>query len=262
MREPLHFVHGNGFPSPCYQQLLSRLEERFNCCYIERVGHDHRFPVTENWRALVDEVILSIRSQTTQPVIAVGHSLGGILSLLASIEQPALFKSVILLDSPLLGRLKSSILRLSKLLGVVDHVTPAFRTRGRREHWQTREEAFAYLKSRRLFKYFTTACLNDYIEYGLNKDESGYTLRFDPRIEYQIYRTIPHVLYRYKGALSVPSALIYGDKSNVINQADIQYMKTHHQIASFKTNGTHMFPMEHPDATADLIFQVLGEMAI
>ena len=159
-----------------------------------------------------------------------------------------------------MGRFKSSILRLSKMLGVIDHVTPAFRTRSRRHHWQTREEAFSYLKSRKLFKHFTPACLNDYIEYGLNKEESGYTLRFDPGIEYQIYRTIPHVLHRYEGALSVPCALIYGNKSNVINPADIQYMKTHHQIVSFKANGSHMFPMEHPAVVADLIFHAVGEL--
>ncbi|HBI21687.1 MAG TPA: alpha/beta hydrolase [Legionella sp.] len=257
MKDVVHFAHGNGFPSPCYHQLLSRLQTRYDCYYIDRVGHDHRFPVTDNWRALVDEVILSIQSQAKQPVIAVGHSLGGILSLLASIEQPCLFKSVILLDSPLLGRFKSSILRLSKMLGMIDHVTPAFRTKGRRDHWQTREAAFAYLKSRKLFKHFTPACLHDYIEYGLNKDDEGYTLRFDPSIEYQIYRTIPHVLHRYKGGLSVPCALIYGNMSNVINSADVHYMKTHHQMASYETNGSHMFPMEHPEAVADLIFNAI-----
>ncbi len=260
MKPPLHFAHGNGFPSPCYQQLLSRLKKTFDCYYIDRVGHDQRFPVTDNWRALVDEVILSIQSQTTQPVIAVGHSLGGILSLLASIEQPALFQSVVLLDSPLLGRLKSSAIRLSKMLGVIDHVTPASRTRHRKQHWNTREEAYSYLKSRHLFKHFTPACLNDYIEYGLVEGESGYTLRFDPAIEYQIYRTIPHVLHHYEGVLTVPCALIYGNKSTIIYPNDVHYMKKHHGIVGYETKGTHMFPMEHPDVVADLIAHAVGAM--
>ena len=262
MKASLHFVHGNGFPSPCYQQLLSRLQTRFDCYYIDRVGHDQRFPVTDNWRALVDEVILSIQSQTNEPVIAVGHSLGGILSLLASIEQPALFKSVILLDSPLLGRLKSSVLRLSKMLGVIDHLTPASRTQGRKQHWQNREEAYSYLKSRKLFKHFTPACLEDYIEYGLVRDSSGYMLRFDPVIEYQIYRTIPHVLHHHEGAITIPCALIYGNQSTVINQTDLHYMKKHHDIVAYETSGTHMFPMEHPETVADLIFHAVEEQAV
>ncbi len=260
MRQVLHFAHGNGFPSPCYTQLLNLLQTRFDCCYIDRIGHNPDFPVGENWHHLVNEVIFSIKSQASQPVIAVGHSLGGVLSLLAAIEEPALFKAVILLDSPLIGRVKSSIVRFSKMIGVIDHLTPAFRTRGRREHWNTREEAWAYLKHRKLFKYFTDQCIHNYIDYGMKKDESGYSLRFDPEIEYRIYRTIPHVLQKYEGRLSVPAALIYGDKSKVVDRLDLHYMKTHYGIVNYETKGTHMFPMEYPENVAKLIFKAVDDV--
>ncbi len=256
MRDPLHFVHGNGFPSPCYKELLQPLHQRFDCFYIDRLGHSPEFPVTDNWRHLVKEVIVSIKTQASQPVVGVGHSLGGVLSLLAAIEEPGLFKSVIILDSPLLGRLKSSIVRFSKALGMIDRLTPAFRTRGRREHWQNREQLMTYLKSRKLFKFFTDACLNDYIDYGMEKKGDAYFLRFDKKIEYQIYRTIPHILHDYEGKLDVPTALIYGDKSTVVDRLDIRYMKKHHDVVSFETKGTHMFPMEHPHNTAQLIMEV------
>lgn len=255
----MHFAHGNGFPSPCYKQLLRQLDQHFDCCYIDRIGHDIDFPVTENWHFLVDEIISSIQSQALKPVIAVGHSLGGVLSLLAAIEQPALFKCVILLDSPLLGRFKSNIIRLSKMLGMIDHLTPASRTRGRQQHWQSRDDVLSYLKSKPLFKSFTDACLNDYIDYGLQKTEYGFALRFASDIEYQIYRTIPHVLHQYEGKLRIPSALIYGRQSTVIDQFDRRYMKKHYNIVNYAINGTHMYPMEHPDAAAALIVRAVDE---
>ena len=260
MKELIHFAHGNGFPSPCYTQLLNGLQAQFDCCYIDRIGHDPEFPVTDNWRYLVNEVILSIKQQAISPVIAVGHSLGGVLSLLAAIEEPALFKAVILLDSPLLGRFKSNIVRLSKLLGVIDRLTPAFRTRGRRSHWDTREEVWSYLKSRKLFRHFTDACLNDYIHYGLQHDATGYTLRFNPDIEYHIYRTIPHILHQYEGKTTVPCAVIYGNKSRVVDRLDLNYMKKQYGVVSYETKGTHMFPFEHPDAVATLLLQVIEEI--
>ena len=260
MNELIHFAHGNGFPSPCYTQLLKGLQVRFDSCYIDRIGHNPQFPVTDNWHHLIDEVILSIRNQASHPVIAIGHSLGGVLSVLAAVKEPDLFKAVILLDSPLIGRVKSSVVRLSKMLGMIDHLTPAFRTRGRREHWDTREDVLAYLKNRKLFKHFTDACLNDYVDFGLKKDESGYSLRFNPEIEYQIYRTLPHLLHQYKGKLSVPTALIYGNKSTVIDKLDLLYMKKHYGVIHFETNGTHMFPMEHPEAVTKLIFKVVDEL--
>lgn len=257
MRELIHFAHGNGFPSPCYSQLLKRLKLRYDCCYIDRVGHNPNFPVTENWHFLVDEVIESIKQQASEPVIAVGHSLGGVLSLIAAIEQPALFKAVIMLDSPLLGRFKSSMVRLAKALGVIDRITPAFRTRGRREHWGNREQLMEYLRGRDLFKTFTEACLQDYIDYGLKQTDNGYELRFDRHIEYLIYRTIPHHLHQYEGRLTRPAALIYGNKSTVVDRLDLRYMKRHYNIQAIETEGSHMLPMEYPGEVADQIFTVL-----
>ena len=202
MRETIHFAHGNGFPSPCYRQLIQQLEKRFNCCYIDRVGHTSQFPVTENWQRLIEEVIFSIQSQALQPVIAVGHSLGGVLSLLAAIEQPSLFKAVILLDSPLINRFKSSVVRFSKALGMIDRLTPAFRTRARRQH----------------------------------------------------------ILHEYESRLSVPATLIYGNKSNIVDRMDMRYMKKHYGIETVKTNGTHMFPFETPETTANLIMGLVDRL--
>lgn len=262
MRELIHFAHGNGFPALCYRQLLTGLYQRYDYCYIDRIGHNQQFPVTENWHFLIDEVLASVKQQTTQPVIAIGHSLGGVLSLLAAIEQPTLFKAVIMLDSPLLGRFKSSMVRLAKALGIIDRVTPAFRTRGRREHWQNKEQLLSYLKKRDLFKTFTDECLQDYIDYGLEKTDDGYVLRFDRHIEYLIYRTIPHTLHEYEGKLTVPAVLIYGDKSTVVDRLDIRYMKKHYNISGIKINGSHMFPLEHPVEVVNQIFEVLDAILI
>lgn len=253
----LHFAHGNGFPSPCYRQMLAMLEPYFECFYIDKVGHTAEFPIEDNWEGLTDEVIASIRRQSDEPVVAVGHSLGGVLNMFAALKAPELFKAVILLDSPLLSRMRQQGVQLSKKLGLIDTITPARRTQGRRCHWPTRDAAFQYLKRRELFKYVTDACLNDYIDYGMKQDASGYTLRFDANIEYQIYRTMPHSLAAYPKALRVPSALIYGDQSDVIHVTDRRYMKRRYGIESFKTEGTHMFPFEHPKATVELILKVI-----
>jgi pimeloyl-ACP methyl ester carboxylesterase len=257
MRELIHFAHGNGFPSLCYKQLLDRLAVRFDCCYVDRIGHNPLYPMADNWDNLVAQVIASVRNQANQPVIALGHSLGGVLSLLAAIEEPNLFKAVIMLDSPLIGPFKSNMVRLAKALGVIDRITPAFRTKGRREYWQNREQLVHYLRTRELFKTFTDECLNDYITYGLEHKPDGYYLRFDRHIEYQIYRTIPHTIPKLKGKLIIPTRLIYGDKSTVVDRMDRRYMRTHFDIKSYKVKGTHLFPMENPHAVADQVFHAI-----
>lgn len=259
MKDIIHFVHGNGFPSPCYRQFLQALEGRFDCYYIDRVGHLNQQPVSDNWQSLVDELIDAIKTEVKGPVIGVGHSLGGVLNVLAAIENPQLFKYIVLLDSPMMGRFKSRIIKLSKLVGVIDRVTPAWRTRGRRTHWKMRDQALSYLKSKALFSTFTDACLNDYIDYGMEKTKDGYALRFDSRIEYQIYRTIPHAMYELEGQLNVPTALIYGRESHLIDSPTLRYMKKQYGVINYPIEGTHMFPMEHPEEAAALVIKAIDD---
>ena len=73
----IHFAHGNGFPSPCYRAFLQGLQTGgYKCFFIDRSGHNKDYPVDDNWPNLVDELILSVKSQAREPVFGVGHSLG------------------------------------------------------------------------------------------------------------------------------------------------------------------------------------------
>lgn len=262
MKEKIYFAHGNGFPSPCYQQLLTVLQTRYECGYIDRIGHDSRFPVTENWDKLVDQLLYGIKTSCSQPVIGVGHSLGGVLTFLAAIKEPSLFKAVIMIDSPLLGRFKSRMVRLAKSLGIIDRVTPGHRARWRRRHWKTREELTSYLKARPLFSTFNDACLQDYINFGFSKTDNGYQLYFNSYTEYMIYRTIPHNLIQFEGKISIPIALVYGDKSNVVDRYDVSYMKKMYHVTCYRMKGTHMLPMENPEALGMEIFRAIDEMKL
>lgn len=258
MRELIHFVHGNGFPSSCYRQLFKHLDATFDCTYIDRLGHSINYPVSENWHHLIDELIASVEEQSKSPVVGLGHSFGGVVSFMAAIRRPELFRRLILLDSPLFGFAKSTAVRLCKRLSLIEHITPARRTRKRRRAWQSKEEALTYLRSRVLFKYFSDACLEDFVDYGLMKTIQGYELRFDGEVEYQIFCTIPHMLHRYEGQCTVPVTLIYGDRSSVVGPGDRRYMKKKYGIHSVKTQGTHMFPMEYPKETARLVIDICG----
>lgn len=262
MSEIIHFAHGNGFPSPCYRQLLTPLAKKYEIKYIDRIGHNKNFPVTENWHFLVNELEYNIHNVSHgKPVIALGHSLGGVLSVMLAVEKPELFKAIVLLDSPLIGWFKSNTLRICKKLGLIDRVTPAYQSQARRRYWTERESVISYLRSKPLFKNFTDESLNDYIDYGMEKDEKGgYTLRFNPAIEYQIYRTIPHILFQWQGKLEVPAAIIYGKQSNIVKPFDLRYMKKHYNINSFALEGGHMFPMEHPQKAASMVVQALDSI--
>ena len=75
------FSHGNSFPSGTYSALFEHLRTRgFEVSAVDRFGHDPRFPVTDNWPHLVEQLaeFAAERVRTSGgPVYLVGHSLGG-----------------------------------------------------------------------------------------------------------------------------------------------------------------------------------------
>lgn len=253
MTTPIHFAHGNGFPALCYSQFLMALREQgFDVTYIDKVGHNPIFPVTENWEYLVDELIDSVTKQHQEPIVGLGHSLGGALTWLAAQKAPYLFQSVIMIDSPLPNRFKSIVIALAKKLGFIDSITPAGRTKGRKRHWSSRASLETYLKTRPLFAGFTQACLNDYIIYGVEEDERGFSLRFDPNIEYQIFKTIPHNLPSVAKPLDVPVYLVYGTQSKVSDKMDRNYLQSL-KVKAIAVPGGHMVPMQKPKLLAEVI---------
>lgn len=259
MKETFFFAHGNGFPSLCYSEFLKPFRAEGDCYWIEKIGHDPRFPVTDNWEHLVSELISSVKSQCDGPVIGIGHSLGGVLTLLAAISEPSLYKAVVMLDSPLLGRIKSAMIRFAKSFGVIDQITPALRTRSRRTIWPSRHALKIYLQSRPLFYRFTSQCLEDYIEFGAEETKDGWQLKFDREIETNIFRTIPHQLPNNEGLLKVPGLFFYGEDSYVVTPSDRRYMEKKYGIKNYKIPGTHMFPMEYPEIAAQSVLKALAK---
>lgn len=258
MKERIHFVHGNGFPSPCYQKLFSYLQPQYDIVYLDRVGHNINYPVTNNWPYLVDEVIQSIKQQSDSPVVGVGHSLGGVLTLMAAIKAPELFNKILLLDAPAFGYLKSYGIKIFKQLNLIDFVTPAYRSKNRCYRWQDRKVLEKYLKNRSLFQRFSNDCLDDYINSAwVRKDDGYYHLIFDREIEYQIYRTVPDNLFKLAKPLTITAILLYGIDSDMIGKYEIKVLKRKFGFKTVPIAGGHMFPFEQPKASAKKIITAL-----
>jgi pimeloyl-ACP methyl ester carboxylesterase len=233
--------------------MLKPLEAHFSVSWEEAIGMDPRYPPTEGWPRLVSQLIEKIES--IGPVCGVGHSLGGYLNFLAAAQRPELFRAIVLLDAPIIGAFRGSMLGATKRLGIVDRVTPAGATRDRRSSWPSREAAKAHFRGRALFRQFAEECLDDYVNHGLVENH-GFHLRIDPQIEYQIYRTIPHDMMRELPKLRVPAGFIGGAESDVVRRVRLAGMKP--RFSMHKVPGGHLFPFERPREAARSIAQVLA----
>jgi alpha-beta hydrolase superfamily lysophospholipase len=114
---------------PGIRQAAARTGQHYQLGWLDCIGHDPHYPVTDCWPHLVDETI-AVLSRYRQPVIGVGHSLGGYLLFYAAIRAPELFKALVILDSPLMGPRRAALIWLAKKLGLIARITPGGNTWG------------------------------------------------------------------------------------------------------------------------------------
>jgi len=133
------FSHANSFPASTYGVLFKSLRARgHQVRALEKFGHDPAYPVTSNWPHLVQQLADFAGAEIArhgQPAFLVGHSLGGILSLMCAARHPELARGVLLLDSPILGGWKATTLGLAKKTQLVGSLSPGRVSRKRRHHW-------------------------------------------------------------------------------------------------------------------------------
>lgn len=254
MNKPLiHFAHANGVPSACYRKLFENLADVAEIKILPILGTNPRYPVNDNWHALVEEIADSVCEKASAPVIGMGHSMGGLCTFMAAHRYPDLFRGVIIMDPPVINGPGAISFGLMKKLGLADRITPAGKSEGRREVWPSREEARASLGKKKFFQAWDAECFQDYLQYGLTDCAEGVRLTIPAATEVAIFRNTPHDSWRYHSALKVPGVLISGAQSNFAGTGFAERMARMHRLQHVHIQGGHMFPLEKPVQTADAV---------
>src|SRR5947199_8017194 len=121
----LHFAHANSYPAGTYRVFFQYLRQNYEVQALDMHAHNPKYPVTNGWHALVQELIEDLIVRYDAPVILVGHSLGGMLSMMAAKARPDLVRCVVLLDSPIVAGWRAIAVRISKKRGLNDKYSPA-----------------------------------------------------------------------------------------------------------------------------------------
>ena len=257
------FFHGNSFPASTYNVMLNALHQRgMKVQALEKIGHNPAYPVTSNWPHLVEEIHAFAKpliAAHSGPVVLVGHSLGGMLSLMLAAQYPRLAHAVVMVDAPALGGLRAKALHLSKTLSLTSKISPGAISRKRRNTWHSAEEVHAHFLSKKVFARWDPQVLNDYVLYGTHEEKTDEgvqrVLSFDRNIETQIYNSVPHNLERLlkKYPLACPVSLVAARHSNEMRLAGFDFSQKVTKGRICTIDGTHLVPMEKPMVTAAAI---------
>jgi len=255
-RSSLVFAPANGFPGGSYRRFLAPLSKQYDVSAVPRLGHrPEQYPVDAGWKSLARE-LEAFLEPLPRPLVGLGHSLGGVLMFMVASRRPEWFRSVVMLEPPLINGLAGVGFNLLRRLGQADRITPAGRSRGRRDHWPDRDEARAYFQRRSLFRRFHPDCLEDYMDAGLESHGDGFRLVFRPEVEAAIFRTTPGNISRYP-RLAVPGAVVNANESvDAFHKAGRRHARRQHMRHEIWPGG-HLFPLERPDDSARRVQELL-----
>ncbi len=257
----IHFAHANAYPPGCYQQLFKPFLKHYKVIGMEqrplwKNSHPKKF---KSWHQLADDLILFFEQQQFKQVIGTGHSMGGVVSIIAAIKRPDLFSQLILIDPVIFPK---RLVRFNKFLPafIKKQIIPIAKLSAkRRDNWPNQQTVFDSFRKKKVFRSFSDSALWDFIKAGTKANGSGQvTLTYPKGWETQIYITAPSLLEELK-ALDIPIMAIKGQYSNVITPevwSEWKNAQPDNHFLEYPNSG-HLVPMEYP---AELAEWILGKL--
>jgi pimeloyl-ACP methyl ester carboxylesterase len=251
---PLHFLHANGYPPACYKLFLELLQIHYRVfgMLLRPLWKDSNPNEIHNWNPFSDDLIQFLDSNSQDPVIGVGHSIGAIVTLRAALRDPDKFRALVLIDPVLFVPSFIVKWKIVRLLGLGDRLHPLIPgTKKRRRTFDDLETVFRGYRSRSVFRYMSDESLRNFIE-GMTKPKGDgtYELVYSPEWEAQIYRTgmQDFDIWRELPRLKVPTLFLRGAETDTFleDAAGLVTQKQPKVRVEVVEKSTHILPLERP----------------
>lgn len=259
--QTFHLLHGNGFCARTLEPLAAHTGPDDRWLFTDIPGHG-RSPspgrVQPDWNSMATVVADSIAARARGPVVGIGHSMGGVITLLAAAASPGLFSRIVLLDPVLFS---SEILLTQRLLrktGLWSRMRLVKAVQGRRAHWPDSATMKADLRSKGLYRHWTEEALDAFVAYATVPQADGLRLACDPWWEGSIFGSYPRGLWHAVRSVDCPvDIVVASDSYPFISRAVARARRLNERITAHEFSGTHCFPMEQPKLAAELVKRIL-----
>ena len=259
--ERLHFLHANGYPPDCYQLLFAHLQKHYHVfgMKLRPLWDGATREGLKDWHPFSDDLLKFLPSHTSQPVIGVGHSIGGVVTLRAAMKKPENFRALILLDPVLFVPPFLAGWKFIRAIGLGDKIHPLIpAAKRRRRTFDNLESVFNGYRRRDIFQYMNDDSLKAYIN-GITKPKAGggFELVYSPEWEAHIYLTglQDFDIWSRLPAFDVPTLIIRGAKTDTFLENAERLVKKKNPKIQVHTmqKATHLLPLEYPQEVAEII---------
>jgi len=256
----LHLAPANGFVLEAYLPLLRPFFAEFHCVSLPpRALWQDMPPSIEAETSWRDDAVLlreAVQQHNLPPMIGIGHSFGGIITLLAH----EAFRAIILLDPTILIRPAIDYVSYLRHQGRALENPLAQGALRRRRTFARVDEAYANFRSKSVFADWPDEVLRLYAEYGTRPTATGErTLTWTPEWEAYYFSTIPSGVWERivpdLHRITAPGLILRGGTSDTYTAesarevAEAWPQATHQEVAGHG----HLFPQSAPEATAQQI---------
>jgi pimeloyl-ACP methyl ester carboxylesterase len=261
----LHLAHANGFPPGTYRPLVETIADRYHVVGLPArpLWPDSRPDSAPSWHPLADDLIEGLDGLGLCGILAVGHSIGGVLTMWAAIRRPDLFRAIVLIDPVILPPAWLWVLRLLRRVGLGQRHRLVRQALRRRRTWPSRRACYDHYRSKPFFAAWPDASLRAYVEAGTReRPGGGAELVYPPEWEARIFATTPTDAWRTVRQLRTPALVIRGEQTQTFRpecQARMARLLPRARFAVIPGAG-HLVPMERPAETGAAIRGFLDDV--
>lgn len=264
-----HFAVANGFVPECYHNLIHHYLDEYRVISLppRALWKDTIVPdKLLQWdKSLAKDLADGFLEHSLENVIAVGHSFGAIATVLTAIKYPERFKAVILLDPTILPDHIMEGIDALRSSDNADMFPLANRAMKRQSTFADYQSAFDYFRQKSLFSDWSDSTLALYVKHGFIDDGDEIRLRWSPAWEAYYYKTVYTGIWQDLPNFSekLPVLVIRGENSDTFHQEQATRFREvipHTHYVELKDGG-HLFPLSHPEETAQIISDFLRRVS-
>jgi pimeloyl-ACP methyl ester carboxylesterase len=245
----IHFLSGNGFCGGVYWPMLQRFlpQHALLTHDIEGQGDSGNPPRFSGTEAVIRRIpqVMTDLGLPGRPLIGMGHSFGGALTLRVAADNPGLFKALVLLDPIIMPTPVYAGVRLASVLG---RNTLANASRRRRSAWPSRDAVATHLRGRGTYKGWTEEAFQSFVEYATHDADGQRVLSCPRELEAAVFE---HPVYPWPAfrKARLPILFLRGrDSFDFFPWAERLVKRANPQVTVKTLPGGHCFMQEDPAA--------------